>query len=99
MLIKILKKTGYRFIVDNSNESHPFDHYKNLLEIDVKLTKRYNTAYATNDDIALTNGGKGVGCDFKGVTVVDSKGVHHAINAKNIVQFSKDYTETVVLLS
>ena len=94
------KKAGYRFIVDNTNESHPFDHYNNLLEINVKLTKMDNTNYGANDNLSLTNGGygliEGVGCDFNGVTVVDSKSIHHIVNANNIMAHSKDYTETVV---
>ena len=93
------KKTGYRFIVDNTNESHPFDHFNNLIEINVKLIKMDNTMYGANDNVSLTNGGfgliKGIGCDFNDVTVLDSKSIHHIVNAKNIMEYSKDYTETV----
>ena len=42
------KKTGYRLKVDNTNESQPFDHYNNLLEINVKLTKMDDTNYGAN---------------------------------------------------
>ena len=51
------------------------------------------------NNVSSTNGGfgliEGIGCDFNGVTVVDSKSIHHIVNAKNVMEYSKDYSETV----
>lgn len=93
------KKSGHRFYVDNTAESNPFDWYNAYLEVDFKLTKMDNTNYVAADEIATINGGfsmiNQLKVDFNGTTVVDSPGINHAINIKNLTEFSKSYSDRV----
>ena len=49
-------KSGHRFVLDSSNETHPFDWYNAYIDLDVKLTKMDNTGYGAADNAALVNG-------------------------------------------
>jgi len=50
------KKSGYRFLVDSSSETHPFDWYNTYFEVDFKITKRDNTGYGNADQAGVING-------------------------------------------
>ena len=93
------KKSGYRFIVDSSSETHPFDWYNSYLSVDFKITKMDNTGYAVGDRVATVNSGYSLinqlKVEFNGVNVLNTPGVNHAINVKNITELSSSYTETV----
>ena len=93
------KKSGYRFVVDSSGETHPFDWHNPYFSVDWKLTKMDNTGYGANDRVATVNSGfsliNQLKVDFNGVNVLDTPGVNHAINVKNLTELSSSYTETV----
>lgn len=96
------KKSGHRFYIDNTSESDPFDWYNSYLEIDIKITQMDNTGYdnaTANQQVATVNGGfsmiNQLKVDFNGTTVVDSPQINHAINVKNLTEFSKSYSDRV----
>ena len=92
------KKSGYRFILDSTSESNPYDLWNSYLSIDFKITKMDNTGYAIGDQVATINGGHSLinqlKVDFNGLNVQDSPLVNHAINLKNLTEYSSSYTKT-----
>ena len=96
---QLQKKSGYRFLVDSSSETHPFDWYNAYFEVDFKITKMDNTGYGGADQAGVINGGflmvNQLKVDFNGVNVLDTPGVNHAINIKNLTEFSKTYSDRV----
>ena len=96
---QLQKKSGYRFVVDSSSETHPFDWYNPYLSADWKITKMDNTGYGANDRVATVNSGYSrvnqLKVDFNGVNVLDTPGVNHGVNVKNLTELSSSYTETV----
>ena len=93
------RKTGYKFMVDNGGERHPFDWYNAYFEIDFNITKMDNTGYAVDDEVAIINGGfsmiRSINCDFNGVRVLSTEGVNHAVNVKNLTEYSKSYCDSL----
>ena len=93
------KKDGYRFVADSSSETHPFDWYNGYLSVDFKITKMDNTGYAVADNVAIVNSGYSLinklKVDFSGINALDTAGVNHAVNVKNLTELSSSYTETV----
>ena len=93
------KKSGYRFVVDSSSETHPFDWYNPYLSVDFKITKMDNTGYAVGDQVATVNSGYSLinqlKVEFNGVNVLDTPGVNHAVNVKNLTELSSSYTKTI----
>ncbi|KAL9969366.1 hypothetical protein ACROYT_G021574 [Oculina patagonica] len=93
------KKSGYRFVIDSSSETHPFDLYNSYLSVDFKITKMDNTGYAIADRVATVNSGYSLinqlKVELSGVNALDAPGVNHAINVKNLTELSSSYTETV----
>ncbi|KAL9987251.1 hypothetical protein ACROYT_G001527 [Oculina patagonica] len=93
------KKSGYRFVIDSSSETHPFDLYNSYLSVDFKITKMDNTGYAVADRVAIVNSGYSLinqlKVELSGVNALDAPGVNHTINVKNLTELSSSYTETV----
>ena len=93
------EKTGYKFDVDSTHDINPIDWYNAYFELDLKITEMDNTDYAADDDISIINGGFGIidkfSVDFDGVKVLDSQKTNHAMNIKNLVDFSKDYSDKI----
>lgn len=93
------KKSGYRFYVDNTSESVPFDWYNAYLEIDFKITKMDNVGYTALQPAATVNGGfsmiNQLKVDFSGVTVLDSPQINQAVNIKNLTEYSKSYSDRI----
>ena len=92
------KKNGYKFVVDSSNESLPFDWYNVYFELDFQITETTdNTNYAAENAVAVVNGAfpliNQLKVDFNGANVLDTPGINHAFNVKNLTEFSKDYSE------
>ena len=92
-------KTGYKFAVDSTHDINPIDWYNAYFELDFKITEMDNTNYAADDDISIINGGFGIidefSVDFDGVKVLDSQKTNHAMNIKNLVDFTKDYSDKI----
>ena len=93
------KKSGYRFVVDSSSETHPFDWYNPYFSVDWKITKMDNTGFGAADQVGTVISGfsliNQLKVDFNGVNVLDTPGVNHAINVKNMTELSSSYTDTV----
>ena len=92
-------KADYKFDVDTTNDPHPMDWYNAYFELDFKITKMDNTGYAANEAVGTINGGFGLikplTVDFGGVRVVDTHRINHAINVKNLMDFSEGYSNKV----
>ena len=91
------KKSGYIFTVDTSNVRHPMDWYNAHFELDFKITKMDNTNYGANDAVATINGGfsfiRSLIVNFGGETVINTNEINHAINVKNLTDFSTTYND------
>ena len=91
------KKSGYRFVLDSTSESNPFDLYNSYLSVDFKITKMDNTGYAVGDQVATINGGHSLinqlKVEINGLNVLDTPGMNHAVNIKNLTELSASYTK------
>ena len=91
------KKSGYRFVLDSTSESNPFDLYNSYLSVDFKITKMDNTGYAVDDQVATINGGHSLinqlKVEINGLNVLDTPGVNYAVNIKNLTELSASYTK------
>ena len=93
------KKVGHRFMFDSTGESNPFDWYHARLNIDFKLqllanggnvgdavqTGMVNSAYSLI---------KKLNVKMKGVDVYDCDNANHAINIKNLLEYSQGYSKS-----
>ncbi|KAL9954669.1 hypothetical protein ACROYT_G042234 [Oculina patagonica] len=93
------KKSGYKFVIDSSSETHPFDLYNSYLSVDFKITKMDNTGYDAADRVATVNSGYSLinqlKVEFNGVNALDTPSINHALNVKNLTELSSSYTKTV----
>ena len=92
-------KTNYKFTVDSTHDSNPLDWYNAYFELDLKITEMDNTGYGAGDNASIINGGFGIieyiKVDFDGTKVLDLHNVNHALNVKNLTDFSKVYSDEV----
>ena len=92
-------KSGHRFVLDSSNETHPFDWYNAYIDIDFKLTKMDNTGYGAADNVAIVNGSHSlidqVKDNYGGLNVLDTVNVNQCVHVRNLTEFSKSYADTV----
>ena len=92
-------KTDYKFTVDSTHESNPMDWYNAYFELDLKITEMDNTDYGADDDVAIINGGfsiiNQIVVDFDGVQVLNSQQCNHALNIKNLTDFTKDFSDNM----
>ena len=92
-------KTGYTFIVSNTNDNKQLDWYNARIELSYKVTKYDNTNVTDAHEVATTNGGfslfKRMTVKVDNVIVMDSSDINHAIQVKNILEFSKSYSDTI----
>lgn len=88
-------KTNYRFTHDNTHSSSPMDWYNAFFEIDLKITEMDNTGYDAGDNAAIINGGFGIinqiTVNFDGIKVLNLQNCNHAMNIKNLTDFSTPY--------
>ena len=93
------KKTGYKFTVASTHDSTPMDWFNAYFEVDLKVTKMDNTHFAATDNISIINGGfsmiNQITVNFDGVKVLDSLNTNHAVNIKNLVDYSSPYATSV----
>ena len=90
------QKTGYRFV----DESSPLDWYNAFLEIDFTVQKLADgVAFVPADHVGTVNGVysfiKQLKGDFNGINVNDSPNINHAINVKNLLDFSDVYSNKI----
>ena len=92
------KKTDYRFIANNNGEIAPFDWYAARFVIDFKVVKVADGSNITvNDHNGIVNGFhsliKGLTVKANGIQVYDCQQVNHAVNIKNLLEYSPSYAE------
>ena len=92
------KKDGYRFVVDNSGEVTPFDWYNARISLDFKVNFLANGGnIAVNDHNGVVNGSysflKHFDIKLNGKKVYDCNDANHAVNIKNLLEYSPSYAE------
>ena len=96
----IQKKDGYRFVVDNSGEVTPFDWYNARISLDFKvnlLANGGNIALADHNGIVNWSYSFLEHFDIKlnGKKVYDCNDANHAVNIKNLLDYSPAYAEKI----
>ena len=90
------KKENHRFVVDNSGEVTPFDWFNSRISVDFKLVLSANGGnIAANDRNGIVNGIhsfiKHIDVKFNGKKVYDCSNCNHAVNIKNLLNYSRDH--------
>ena len=89
-------KTGYKFTYDSTHDGTPVDWYNAYFSINLKITEMDNTGYGAGDNASIINGGFSIieqmAVTFDGVKVIDSDKTNHALNVKNLTDFSSSYS-------
>ena len=97
-IINHRKKTGYRFTI--TDRSTLFDFYNGYFEVTKELQKRADgTGYAAADRITLINGSHSLirhtVIKSSGKIVYESDNLHQITNAKNLLEYSDDFSRSV----
>ena len=93
-------KDNYRFVVDNSGESTPFDWYHARFIVDINLKKLADGAneLAANDHNGIVNSAfsliKKLTVKMNGLDLYECSEVNHAINIKNLLEYSQGYSKS-----
>ena len=92
------KKDGYRFVVDNSGEVTPLYWYNARISLDFKVNLLANGgSIAVNGHNGIVNGSysflKHFGIKLNGKKVYDCNDANHAVNIKNLLEYSPSYAE------
>ena len=93
------RKTGHRFVVDNSGEVNPFDWYNARFNVDFKLQLLANGGnIANNVATGMVNSSfsliKRLKVKMGGIDVYDCENANQAINIKNLMEYSIGYAES-----
>ena len=93
------KKTGHRFVVDNSGESTPFDWYHARFNVDINLEKLADGAdVAADDRNGIVNSAfsliKKLNVRMNGIDVYDCSHANQATNIKNLLEYSEGYSKS-----
>ena len=92
------KKTGYRFVVDNTGEVTPFDWYNARISMTFKVQTMANANLVANDENNIVNGSHSFINNFdvklNGRKVYDCNDANHAVNIKNLLEYSPDYAQS-----
>ena len=92
------KKTGYRFTIND--RSTMFDFFNGYFEVSKELQKLADgVGYAAADRITLINGShsliRHMVIKSPGKIVYESDNLHRITNAKNLLEYSEDYSRSV----
>ena len=92
------KKTGYRFVANNSGEVAPFEWYAARLVVDFKVVKIADGAnIAVDDHNGIVNGVhsliRSLTVKANGIQVYDYQQVIHAVHVKNLLEYSPSYAD------
>ena len=93
------KKDGYRFVIDNTGEVTPFDWYNARISLDFKVVLLANGGnIAVADYNGIVNGSysflKHFDVKLNGKKVYDCNDANHAVNIKNLLEYSQSYGYT-----
>ena len=99
------RKDNYRFVVDNSSETNPFDWYNAYLEVDFQLVTLADSAVGItaganngNQDATTTNGNtfiKEIQVECNGTSVYTNLKANQATNALTLLKYTKSYADSV----
>ena len=92
------KKTGYKFTI--TDRSTFFDYFNGYFEVTKELQKKADGAgFAAADRISIINGAhsiiKHMVIKSAGKIVYDSDDIHRIVNAKNLLEYSDDFSRSV----
>ena len=92
------KKTGYKFTI--TDRSSFFDYFNGYFEVSKELQKKVDGAgYAAADRISMINGShsliKHMVIKSAGKIVYESDNIHRIANAKNLLEYSDDFSRSV----
>ena len=92
-------KDGHRFSVNNSGESNPYDWYNARFNVSFKLQVLATHAnVADADQMGIVNSAysliKKLNVKMDGIDVYDCSDVNHAINIKNLMEYSTGYSSS-----
>ena len=92
------KKTGYKFTIND--RSSYFDYFNGYFEVTKELQKKADGAgYAAADRITMINGShsliKHMVIKSAGKIVYESDNIHRITNAKNLLEYSDDFSRSV----
>ena len=92
------KKTGYKFTIND--RSTFFDYFNGYFEVTKELQKKADGAgYAAADRITIINGAhsliKHMVIKSAGKIVYESDNIHRITNAKNLLEYSDDFSRSV----
>ena len=92
------KKTGYKFTI--TDRSTLFDYFNGYFEVTKELQKKADgTGFAAADRISMINGShsliKHMVIKSAGKIVYDSDNIHRIVNAKNLLEYSDDFSRSV----
>ena len=92
------KKTGYKFTI--TDRSTFFDYFNGYFEVTKELQKKADgTGFAAADRISIINGAhsiiKHMVIKSAGKIVYDSDNIHRIVNAKNLLEYSDDFSRSV----
>ena len=93
------RKTGHTFVVDNSGEANPFDWYHARFNVNFKLQLQADGGNIgagvrtgiVNSAFSLI---KKLNVKMSSVDVYDCQDANQAINIKNLLEYSKGYSES-----
>ena len=93
------KKDGYRFVVDNTNSTSPFDFYNVRISVDFKVVLRANGGnIGLADHNGIVNSAHSFINNFKvnlnGKKVYDLNDANQCVNIKNLLEYSSDYANS-----
>ena len=96
------KKDGYRFVADNTGKVTPFDWYNSRISLDFKVVKLADGSnIAGNDHNGIVNGShsfvKHFDIKLNGRKVYDCNDANHAVNIKNLLEYSPDYAGSTAM--
>ena len=92
------KKTGYKFSI--TDRSTFYDYFNGYFEVTKELQKKADGAgFAAADRISIINGAhsiiKHMVIRSAGKIVYDSDNIHRIVNAKNLLEYSDDFSRSV----
>ena len=94
------RKTGYRFVCDNTGRLQPNDYYNAYFDVTFKVNKKADgSAYAAGDKIAMINGAhsiiRRINATIEGVNITDTNEINKIANVKNLMDLSKPKSENM----
>ena len=95
------KKTGHKFIADNTGEATPFDWYNARLSVDFKVDQLADHAAidADGDNMGIVNGSSSLIEKLtilaNGRDVYSCNYANHVVNIKNLLEYNPSYVNSV----